>query len=42
MVLEGVHLVPGMIQSQLAPEELRLSGRLDGFARILAELVAPR
>ena len=36
-IIEG-----GMIQSQLAPEHLRLSQRLPDFARLLAELIAPR
>jgi AcrR family transcriptional regulator len=36
-IMEG-----GMIQSQLAPEHLRLNRQLDGFAHLLAELLAPR
>jgi hypothetical protein len=36
-IMEG-----GMIQSNLAPEHLRLNRRVDDFARLLSELVSKR
>ena len=36
-IIEG-----GMIQSQLAPEHLRLNRRVDDFARVLADMLSPR